>query len=142
MKQTIKGRMVRLLALATVAVASMLTGESTLNTAEAASGGGCSSGGLIDACISYHHDRQVLIADFYLNGPPSGNCYVDLQIVKNGRVVKQARYTLGSPGRYGPIENGTATAPPSRGSAYSRARVYTCSGHFHFAPVSPVVYYP
>lgn len=109
--------------------------------AQAASGGGCRDTGAIGACISY--SNQAVYSDFYMNRPPDYSmCWAKMTIVKNGTPVKSQNYALTRTGRYGPISVGTATLPPSSGSAYTKVTVYTCSDAPHFTATSPTVYFP
>lgn len=106
----------------------------------AASGGGCSPG-IIGSCISYA--GQYVHSDFYLNIPPDGSrCSALLQIWSRGNMVRDKWYSLTHTGHYDPISFGVATQPPSKGYAFSRVIVYTCSGNFHHYVDSPRVYYP
>lgn len=109
--------------------------------AQAATGGGCNHRADTTPCISYAH--QGVWSDFYPIRPPdAGSRLADLMIYVNGRNVRTVRYTLTRTGRHGPISWNVATIPPSRGSAYTKVRIYDTLGRFHYEVNSPTVYYP
>ncbi|MEO3811877.1 hypothetical protein ABGB17_23010 [Sphaerisporangium sp. B11E5] len=98
--------------------------------------GGCTDHPNTEPCIS--KSGNFIYADFYqIKTPDASMRTAILKIIKNGREVGRASYTLTRTGRYGPISNNVATLPPTNGSAYSRVEVYTSTGSLHYAVNSP-----
>jgi hypothetical protein len=133
-------KVVRTLSVAVpMVVASLMA---TASPAQAATGGGCTDHPGSAPCISY--SNQYVHSDFYQNRRPDASMRkAALMIYVNGKHVKTKWYDpLTRTGRHGPIDFGVATMPPSRGSAYTKVRVYTSSGALHYEVNSPTVYYP
>ncbi|GAA4135591.1 hypothetical protein [Actinomadura keratinilytica] len=134
----------RMLRLGVAAAALAAVTVPMAGPAQAASGGGCKNTSAVRSCISFAGSPNRLIADFYMLEPPDASwCKYELTIIKNGRVAASSGLQwLTGLGRHGPIVNRTDTLPPSKGSAYTRVNIYTCSNQFHFYADSPIQYWP
>jgi hypothetical protein len=122
--------MIKKLARAAAVLAMVAVGTVTVaGPAHAATGGGCTGGYPISACIS--GQGASARADFYMNAPTDSSwckAYMELQFTNGINTVYSTTFTLHTGGPFGPISHDYTTIPVSHGSAINIVHMLTCSG--------------
>jgi hypothetical protein len=135
--------MIKKLARAGAVLAMVVVGTVAVAApAHAASGGGCTGGYPISACISA--SGSLARADFYMNATPdSGWCraYIELRFTTGIGPFTSGTWYLYRGGPFGPLSHDYTTVPPKAGSVVNVVHMLTCNGSPNGTYTSPRLYF-